>query len=121
MTHPAVAEVAFHTVSAEGGVEEEIKATVVLRSQGAVSERELFEWAQQNLPYFAVPRFVELRLELPKTPTGKVRKHELRAEGRTGKTWDAYEAGLRIRRGQPAIGAGGEGVTVGQSHGRRSI
>jgi crotonobetaine/carnitine-CoA ligase len=101
MTHPAVAEVAFHTVSAEAGMEEEIKATVVLRSAGEVSERELFEWALQNLPYFAVPRFVELRRELPKTPTGKVRKHELRAEGRTGRTWDAHAAGLQVRRGQP--------------------
>jgi crotonobetaine/carnitine-CoA ligase len=102
MTHPAVAEVAFHTVSGEAGVEEEIKATVVLRSAGAVSEQELFEWAQQNLPYFAVPRFVELRPELPKTPTGKVQKHELRVQGRTDGTWDAYAAGFEIRRGRAA-------------------
>jgi crotonobetaine/carnitine-CoA ligase len=101
MTHPAVAEVVFHTVGGEAGVEEDIKATVVLRAEGAVSERELFEWARQNLPYFAVPRFVELRAELPKTPTGKVQKHELRAQGRTARTWDAHEAGLKIRRGRP--------------------
>jgi crotonobetaine/carnitine-CoA ligase len=100
--HVAVVEVAFHTIAGEEGVEEDLKATVVLRAEGAVSERELFEWAREKLPYFAVPRFIEFRAELPKTPTGKVQKHELRAQGRTAGTWDAHAAGLTIRRVRPA-------------------
>ncbi len=96
--HVAVSEVAFHTIAGPAGVEEDLKATVVLCAEGAVSERALFEWARENLPYFAVPRFIEFRAELPKTPTGKIQKQELRAQGRTPATWDAHEAGLTIRR-----------------------
>lgn len=100
--HVAVAEVAFHTIAGPAGLEEDLKATVVLRAASAVSEQQLFEWARDHLPYFAVPRFIEFRSELPKTPTGKVQKHELRAEGRTERTWDAHEAGLTIRRKRSA-------------------
>jgi fatty-acyl-CoA synthase len=35
---------------------------------------------------------------LPKTPTAKVEKHVLRAEGVTGDTWDRERAGILIRR-----------------------
>jgi crotonobetaine/carnitine-CoA ligase len=94
MRHPDVAEVAFHAL----GIEDEIKATVILQPGSALSEQELFHWAQEQLPYFAVPRFIEFRATLPKTPTGRVQKSELRAEGRTAATWDAHAAGLEIRR-----------------------
>jgi crotonobetaine/carnitine-CoA ligase len=94
MRHPDVAEVAFHAV----GIEDEIKATVILQPGSALTEQALFHWAEEQLPYFAVPRFIEFRDALPKTPTGRVRKSELRAEGRTAATWDAHDAGLEIRR-----------------------
>jgi crotonobetaine/carnitine-CoA ligase len=35
-----------------------------------------------------LPRYIRLLTELPKTPTGKVRKHLLREEGITADTWD---------------------------------
>ncbi len=94
MRHPDVFEVAFHAI----GLEDEIKATVILQPGSALSEQELFQWAEENLPYFAVPRFIEFRDALPKTPTGRVQKSELRAEGKTAATWDAHDAGLEIRR-----------------------
>jgi crotonobetaine/carnitine-CoA ligase len=94
MRHPDVAEVAFHAL----GIEDEIKATVILQPGSTLTQQELFHWAEQELPYFAVPRFIEFRDALPKTPTGRVQKSELRAEGRTAATWDAHEAGLEIRR-----------------------
>jgi crotonobetaine/carnitine-CoA ligase len=94
MRHADVAEVAFHAI----GLEDEIKATVILQPGASLSEQDLFHWTEENLPYFAVPRFIEFRAALPKTPTGRVRKSELRAEGRTAATWDAHEAGLEIRR-----------------------
>jgi len=36
--------------------------------------------------------------ELPKTPTQKVQKHLLRADGRTPDTWDSAAAGLTFKR-----------------------
>ncbi len=98
LRHDAVSEVAFHTVPGEAGREEEIKATVVLCAGADCSATALFEWAQDNLPYFAVPRFIEFRPRLPTNPIGRVQKHELRAEGVTAETWDAIAAGFDTRR-----------------------
>jgi crotonobetaine/carnitine-CoA ligase len=45
-----------------------------------------------------VPRFIRIIDELPKTPTAKVEKHVLRAEGLTADTWDRERADIVIRR-----------------------
>jgi carnitine-CoA ligase len=45
-----------------------------------------------------VPRFIELRESLAKTPTGKIQKLRLREEGITEATWDREEAGIRFIR-----------------------
>lgn len=99
MKNGALAEVVLHTVPGSvAGVEEDVKATAILRPDSAISEQALFEWAQANLPFFAVPRFIEFRDTLPKTPTGRVQKAELRAEGVTPRTWDATAAGYSLGR-----------------------
>lgn len=98
LRHGDVREVAFHTVPGTDGEEEIIKATVVLEAGSAIGERELFDWTMANLPYFAVPRFIELRSELPKNPIGRVQKQELREQGVTPETWDCEAEGLTIRR-----------------------
>jgi len=80
--------------------EDDIKATLVL-SGGAdqPSPAELFAVFQRALPYFAIPRYVEFRAELPTTPTGRVQKHILRAEGVTESTVDLEALGLTVSRG----------------------
>jgi len=40
------------------------------------------------MPYFAVPRYVRVLPVLPKTPTERVRKVELREAGITADTFD---------------------------------
>ncbi len=47
-------------------------------------------WAHcdRRLPYFAVPRYVRFTDQLPKTPSEKVRKIELRNDGVTADTYD---------------------------------
>jgi len=42
--------------------------------------------------------------DLPKTPTQKVEKHVLRAEGITANTWDREKAGIRLKREKLAAG-----------------
>ncbi|HVW34372.1 MAG TPA: hypothetical protein VHL53_17695, partial [Acidimicrobiia bacterium] len=94
--HPAVAEVAVHAV-ASAATEDDIKACVVLRPGAAdPAPDELFAFFADRLPYFAVPRYVELVAALPKNTLGRVLKHELRARGVTGATWDFEELGLRV-------------------------
>ncbi|RYZ01083.1 MAG: ATP-dependent acyl-CoA ligase, partial [Comamonadaceae bacterium] len=58
--------------------------------------------------YYMVPRYIRVMDDLPKAPTQKVQKFQLRAEGVTGDTWDREAAGIQVRRDKltPAAAAG---------------
>jgi len=95
--HPLISEVAAH--AAAGGVAEDcLKITAVLREGASLTEEELCRWALNHVPHFAVPRYIEFRDDLPRTPTNKVQKFELRQQGVTPSTWDREAAGIQIRR-----------------------
>jgi carnitine-CoA ligase len=98
--HPAVAESAVVGIKVAGaGGEDEVKACVVPSPGGTVDPVELLDWCTPRMPYFAVPRFVEIvAAELPKTPTGKLQKTALREAGVTGTTWDRESVGYVVRR-----------------------
>jgi len=95
--HPAVEDVAAHAVLSELS-EDELKITVKLREGQHLSEEALFRWSADQLPYFAVPRYVEFRADLPRNPVGRVLKYQLRDEGVTATTWDQEKAGVQIRK-----------------------
>ena len=40
------------------------------------------------MPKFMLPRYIEIAQSLPKTPTEKIRKVELREAGVSAATWD---------------------------------
>jgi crotonobetaine/carnitine-CoA ligase len=87
-SHPAIAECSVVAAKVEGaGGEDEIKAYIV-RKAGAPDYHELLAWSETKLPRYAVPRFWEFVEALEKTPTGKVKKKELRNLGLTPRTWD---------------------------------
>lgn len=92
--HPDVAEVAVHAVLAD--LEDDVKATIVLMPGSTLTEDELCRWSVDNLPYFAVPRFIEFRESLPKNPVGRVLKYELRDDGVTPKTWDMEKSDVAL-------------------------
>ena len=95
--HPDVAETAAIAVAADVG-EDEVKV-VVVRTPGAdMTEEALLRHCAAEMPYFMVPRFIEFRADLPRTPTQKVRKVALRAEGITAATWDREAAGFKVTR-----------------------
>jgi crotonobetaine/carnitine-CoA ligase len=50
------------------------------------------------MPYFSVPRYVEILGELPKTIIGRVRKDILRARGVGPATWDRESHGYIVSR-----------------------
>jgi crotonobetaine/carnitine-CoA ligase len=86
--HPAIAEVAAYAVpSFPAGTEDEVMLAVVV-SDDSIGERDVAAYADEVLPRFARPRYVELVPELPKTPTGRVRKAALRERGVSPRTWD---------------------------------
>ena len=64
----------------------------------AFTEEALCAWAVNRLPFFAMPRYIEFREDLPRTPTGRVQKYQLRDEGKTPTTWDREEAGFTFER-----------------------
>jgi long-chain acyl-CoA synthetase len=80
LRHPAVAEVAV--VGRPDRLRGEVPvAYVVLRSGPSVQPRELQAFCRERLAPFKVPRAVEFREALPKSPTGKVLRETLTGEG----------------------------------------
>jgi crotonobetaine/carnitine-CoA ligase len=49
------------------------------------------------LPHYMVPRYIEIMPALPRTPTNKVKKAELRMNGITPQTWDRKAAGIALK------------------------
>jgi crotonobetaine/carnitine-CoA ligase len=98
LTFPGVQEVACIPVAGELEGDIEVKVYVVPQPGKSVTPGELVLHMARQLPYFAVPRFVELVDELPKTPTRKIRKVELRDRGNGPQTWDRVAAGIVINR-----------------------
>jgi crotonobetaine/carnitine-CoA ligase len=98
--HPAVAESAVVGIKVAGaGGEDEVKAYVVPAAGATVDPVALLDWCTPRMPYFAVPRFVEVVAgELAKTATGKLQKTALRAAGVTANTWDRETVGYVVRR-----------------------
>ena len=92
--HPAVLESAAVAVPSPWG-EDEVKVVVVARPGAGLDPPELIEYLTPRLPRFMLPRYVEVAKSLPKTPTEKVRKVELRAQGITPNTWDREAATRR--------------------------
>ena len=95
LQHPDVVDVAVHSVFSEL-TEDDVKVTAVLREGATLTEQELCRWSFDRLPYFAIPRYIEFRTELPKNPVGRVLKYVLRDEGRTPETWDREESTLEM-------------------------
>jgi len=96
-THPKVLESAAVAVSSELS-EDEVKICVVLKPGDTLTPEELTKHAADRMPYFAVPRYVEFMESLPKTPTERVQKFQLRQAGITPNTWDREKAGIEIKR-----------------------
>ncbi len=95
--HPGIAQVAVHATPA-GVREDEIKACLVLEPGVEVAPAQLFEFFRANLPYYAVPRYIEFLPALPVNAVGRVQKHKLRAEWDSPATIDFQELGLVIAR-----------------------
>lgn len=87
--HAGVAEAAAYAVPAGSeGTEDEVMLAVVPNAGARITPEEVAAQADEILPRFARPRYIEIVSELPKTPTSKVRKQELRERAVTSNTWD---------------------------------
>jgi crotonobetaine/carnitine-CoA ligase len=99
LQRPEIVEAAVVAVASEH-TEDELKAVLVLREGATFDANEMLRDLYHRMPYFMVPRYFEVVDSLPRTPTHKVMKHQLRAAGVTATTWDATAAGFRVTRHQ---------------------
>ena len=100
LAHPDVLECAVVGVKAdiEAG-EDEVMAVIVPSgasgASGVADAHGLWDWCEQRMPAFAIPRFVRFVDALPKTPSEKIQKGVLRGEGITAETWDRTAVAVR--------------------------
>lgn len=97
--HPGVLEVAAVPISSEM-TEDEVMVYVVRKPGATVSEAEIVHFANANMAYYMVPRFVAFIEELPKTPSEKLEKYKLKrdAQERRETLWDREKAGIVVKR-----------------------
>ena len=95
--HGQLADVAVHAVPSEL-TEDDLKVTATLEEGATLTEAELFAWCVDELPYFALPRYIEFRRELPRSPVGRVLKRQLRDEPLGPGVFDSESAGIRYER-----------------------
>lgn len=86
--HDAVLECAAVAVPSQLG-EDEVKLVIVLHEGAHLTPAELISFCEERMAPFMVPRYVEVRRDLlPKTPSEKVAKEDLRNQGITAAVWD---------------------------------
>jgi long-chain acyl-CoA synthetase len=76
--HPAVAEAAVIPIP-DAGLGEVPKAYVALKPGRTATSEELLARCRDELAYYKVPVAIEILPDLPKGPTGKILRRELRA------------------------------------------
>lgn len=88
-THPAVADCACIAVPADIEGDDDIKLVVIRDEGAALTADELYAYLEPRMPRYQLPRYIQFADGLPRTPTGKVRKGELRTASTAGdETWD---------------------------------
>jgi crotonobetaine/carnitine-CoA ligase len=95
--HPAILEVAI--VGKRSELEDdEIVAYVVLKEGLSIDPKEFFEFCNEKMAYFMVPKYFVIRSELPKTSTLRIEKYRLREEGVPSNAIDRSKLNIVLKR-----------------------
>ena len=78
--HPCIADVAIVGLP-DAVYGEAVSAWIVAKQGASVSEDDVREFCRGRIAHFKIPRYVKIVDQLPRTVTGKTRKHVLREMG----------------------------------------
>ncbi|MCB1667380.1 MAG: hypothetical protein R3E73_05235 [Porticoccaceae bacterium] len=95
--HQAVSEVAAVAYPSNIG-EDEVRVFVIAKEGYTLSAEQVFTHCGETMPYFMVPRYIDLVEEFPRTPTAKIEKYKLRNRPILESTWDYQEHGWKLSR-----------------------
>jgi crotonobetaine/carnitine-CoA ligase len=93
LTHESVLECAVYGIPSEL-TEDEIMASVSVVAGESLTPAELREFLKDRLAKYAVPRYIRIVEDFPRTETFRIKKNELKALGVTADTFDAEKAPL---------------------------
>jgi len=96
-SHPVVMESAAVAVKSDMG-EDEVMVCLALKPGQMLRPEDLLVYCEEHMAYFMIPRYIRFMETLPKTPTERIKKNQLREEGVTKDTWDREKAGFKLRR-----------------------
>ena len=97
MRHPAVLEAAAVAIPSDLG-EDDILVVVTLQPDARLDYAELLDFCSERMPYFCVPRYLEVLEDIPKNVIGRVRKDLLRKRGLGAGAWDREQHGYILSR-----------------------
>ena len=75
--HPKIAEVAV-IGAPDKALGERVRACIVPFEEGSLTADELKEYLSDKIAKYKIPEYIEFMKELPKNPTGKILKQELK-------------------------------------------
>ncbi len=87
LAYPGVKAAAAVAVPGDGG-EDEVLAVLAPQAGVLLDPAAIVSFLQPRMAAFMIPRYIRLLDELPLTPSQKIEKHVLRAQGVTDDTWD---------------------------------
>ncbi len=75
--HPKIMEVAV-IGAPDPSLGERVRACIVLNEPGSMTEEEVKEYLSDKIAKYKIPEFVDFMTEIPRNPSGKILKHELK-------------------------------------------
>ena len=76
-----------------------VKVAIVLKEGESATEEEIIEFCRPRLARYKIPKLIEFRDSLPKTPTHRIEKYKLRSENKdlTKGCFDREKMGIEIK------------------------
>jgi carnitine-CoA ligase len=85
--HPDVRECAALAYPAAHG-EDDVRIVVVAAEDSQLGAAALYDWLTGVMPKYMLPRYIEFTQSLPRTPTNKIEKFQLKDAGLGAEVWD---------------------------------